>query len=411
MTVSAQLPVTRPRGALPLMFDRMFGGLFWGKMFAVVGVWTHSLVAAVVIHDATGSALMVGLVGVVQFGPQLLFSPTSGKWADTGNPVRQILLGRFMCAVGSVSIAVLLLCMPNADSAQITAAVLAGSLLVGIGFVIGGPAMQSIVPSLIRDGELPTAMALNSVPMTFGRMIGPAVGAFMAVQLSPAAAFITSASLNLVFVLVLALVKFPAPEKPKSGTDYRVRTALRYAWQDRPLRLALLAVAAVGFASDPSITLAPSMAADVGGGTDLVGQLATAFGVGAAVGIAVLATLGGRVQAARAASVGLCLLTVGSGLLVVASTVWLVVVGFFIAGMGFGTAMTCLSTVVQERAPQELRGRIMALWIVGFVGSRPLAAALLGGAADLVSVHAAFVISAAVVAITAVVCRPRSLTR
>ena len=56
--------------------------------------------------------------------------------------------------------------------------------------------------------------------------------------------------------------------------------------------------------------------------------------------------------------------------------------GFALAGLGFGWAMTGLSTVVQERAPEELRGRIMALWLVGFLGSRPIAAAVLGGTAD-----------------------------
>ena len=56
---------------VPLMFDPVFGALFWGKMFAVVAVWTHGIVAAIVMYDATHSALMVGMVGVVQFGPQL----------------------------------------------------------------------------------------------------------------------------------------------------------------------------------------------------------------------------------------------------------------------------------------------------------------------------------------------------
>ena len=102
MTAEATAP-PRPRGALGLMFDPVFGALFWGKMFAVVAVWTHGIVAAIVMYDATQSALMVGLVGVVQFGPQLILSPTSGKWADTGNPARQILLGRVLCVAGSGS--------------------------------------------------------------------------------------------------------------------------------------------------------------------------------------------------------------------------------------------------------------------------------------------------------------------
>ena len=72
--------------------------------------------------------------------------------------------------------------------------------------------------------------------------------------------------------------------------------------------------------------------------------------------------------------------------------------------------MTGLATVVQERAPEELRGRIMALWLVGFVGSRPIAAALLGGTADLVSVQAAFAVAAVLSVIVALLCRPSALS-
>ncbi|MGB3230123.1 MAG: MFS transporter, partial [Mycobacterium sp.] len=84
--------------------------------------------------------------------------------------------------------------------------------------------------------------------------------------------------------------------------------------------------------------------------------------------------------------------------------------GFALAGLGFGWAMTGLSTVVQERAPEELRGRIMALWLVGFLGSRPIAAALLGGTADVVSVQAAFAVAAALTLAVTLWCRPSNLT-
>ena len=86
------------------------------------------------------------------------------------------------------------------------------------------------------------------------------------------------------------------------------------------------------------------------------------------------------------------------------------VAGFGLAGLGFGWAMTGLSTVVQERAPEELRGRIMALWLVGFVGSRPIAAVLLGGLADTAGVQAAFAVAAALTAAVAVLCRTARLT-
>lgn len=400
----------QPRGALRLMVDPVFGGLFWGKIFSVVAVWTHSIIAAVVMYDATGSALMVGLVGVVQFAPQLILSPISGKWADTGNPARQILLGRVLCVAGSGSIAVWMFADPGLQGMSLAMPVLLGSTLVGFGFVVGGPAMQSIVPDLIRPGELSTAMALNSIPMTIGRIAGPAAGAYLAAHFGAATGFAVSAVLHVVFAVLLILIRFPArPERP-AGTDYRVRTALRYVWRDRPLLLALLAVTTVGVAADPSITLAPSLADALGGDTRMVGTLSAVFGIGAAVGMAALAMLGGRMASARVSAVGLTGLGLGCAVLAASVVPGIALAGFALAGLGFGWALTGLSTVVQERAPAELRGRIMALWLVGFLGSRPIAAAVLGGTADTVSVQAAFGVAAALTLLVAVLCRPSKLT-
>lgn len=408
MTAETTAP-PQARGALGLMFDPVFGALFWGKMFSVVAVWTHGIVAAIVMYDATRSALMVGLVGVAQFGPQLILSPTSGKWADTGDPARQVLLGRVFCVLGSGSIAAWLFVEPAQRDMSAAVAVLLGTLVVGVGFVVGGPAMQSIVPSLIRDGELSTAMALNSFPMTVGRIIGPAAGAYLAAHLGSASAFAVSAALHLVFTLFLLAVRFPAPPTRDADADYRVRVAVKYVWRDRPLLLALVAVATVGLASDSSITLTPSLADQLGGGAQLVGTLSAVFGVGAALGMATLALMRGRMASAKVSAFGVAGLGAGCAVLAAATIPAVAFVGFALAGLGFGWAMTGLSTVVQERAPEALRGRIMALWLVGFLGSRPIAAALLGGTADAVNVQAAFGVAAVLCLVAGLWCRPAKL--
>ena len=211
------------------------------------------------------------------------------------------------------------------------------------------------------------------------------------------------------FAIFLIVVRFPSPPERRSGIDYRVRAAVKYVWRDRPLLLALVAVTSVGIASDPTITLAPSMADELGGDTRLVGMLSATFGIGAAVGMAVLALMRGRMASARVSSIGLSGLAAGCAVLALATVATVALAGFALAGLGFGWAMTGLSTLVQERAPEELRGRIMALWLVGFIGSRPIAAALLGGTTDLVSVQAAFAVAAALSAVVALLCRPSNL--
>lgn len=409
MTVATRDAV-QPRGAIRLMFDRDFGGIFWGKLLASAGVWIHSIVAAIVVFDATQSAFVVGLVTVAQFGPQLLLTPLSGTYADRGHLGRQILLGRILCVAGSGLLAAWLWLQPSASEVNVTAGVLLGSLLVGLGFVVGGPAMQSVVPALIRPGELGTAMALNTAPMTTARMAGPALGALVAAQLGPAAGFAIAAATHLVFVVIIFVVRFPpAPVRPPT-TDYSVRAALRHVRQDRPLLLLLVGVSAAGFGSEPSLMLAPAVADELGGDAFLVGELSAAFGVGAAVALVALSLVKHRISPAVSSSIGLWFLALGPIGVACSPQAWPALGSFALAGFGFSWSMTGLSTLIQERAPEYLRGRIMALWMVGFIGSRPIAAAILGTASDLVSVRAAFLLAAGLLAVAAFACRPKLLS-
>jgi MFS family permease len=408
VSTGAETPLA-PRGPLRLLVDPVFGGIFWGKLLASAGVWVHSMVAAIVVFEATGSALMVGLVSVTQFAPQLLLSPLSGTWADRGHAARQILVGRVLCAIGSGSLALWMWLVPDASDAFVTTWVLLASLLVGLGFVVGGPAMQSIVPSLIRPGELSSAMALNTAPMTTARIAGPALGALVAAHVGADAAFGIAAACHLFFVVMIILVRLPTPKAHRAGVDYSVRAALRHVRRDRPLMLLLLAIAAVGFGSEPSMTLAPAMAAELGGSASAVGELSAGFGVGAALGLIIVSTVNRRIRSTMSSSIGLWLMAVGLVLVSFSPTVWLALCAFGVAGLGFSWAMTGVSTLIQERAPDELRGRIMALWMVGFVGSRPVAAAVVGTAADVLSVRAAFVVAAVLLSVVALMCRPRVL--
>ena len=386
------------------MFAPVFGPFFWGKVLSSAGIWVHNIVAAIVAYELTGSALVVGLVTAVQFAPQLLFAPLSGKMADRGNAPVQIVLGRMLTGVGSAGLALWIWLVGGIDGLPGAGPVLGASLVVGLGFVVGGPAMQSIVPAIIRPGEMAAAMALNSVPMTLARAAGPALGALIATQLGPATAFAAAAGANLCYAVVVLLLRLPRAET-HVDTDFSIRASLRHVRADRPLLVLLIGIAAVGVGAEPTVTLAPALAAELDGAAGLVGSLASSFGIGAGAGFLVFAPLHRRVELSRLGSGGLLLMALGLVVAALSGTPAAALAAFGLSGVGMTLAFTSITTQIQNRVPDALRGRIMALWFVGFLGARPFAAAVTGFLSDRTTVGAALVTTAAAVSGVALLVR------
>ncbi|HLS25763.1 MAG TPA: MFS transporter, partial [Beutenbergiaceae bacterium] len=317
--------------------------------------------------------------------------------------------GRALAALGSSCAAVFCFIRAPLEGHGDAAVILAATLITGLGFVLGGPAMQSIVPRIIRRGELPTAMAMNSLPWTLARVGGPAGGAFVAAQYSPGLAFAIAAGAHLMFVGMALFAALPAGMPREEGTDFRVRAALTYVRHDKTMLLLLIVVAGVGFASEPSITLAPTVAENLGGATTLVGQLTGAFGAGAVTGFLGYTLATRRIRQHRVLQAGLVAMVLGWILLTVAPQPWVALAAFGVAGFGFMMANTASLTLIQQRVPDVLRGRVMALWMVGFAGSRPLASSLEGYLADVVSLAAALLVTAAVLVTVFCLFRPKRL--
>jgi MFS family permease len=407
MSVQTASPAP-PRSAIGLLTDRQFGSFFAGRLSTSIGVWLHGIVAAIAAFGATHSALAVGLVSVVQFTPQLVLAPLSGKWSDRGDVKRQMLLGRTVSAIGSLALAGWFL-FTSVDGWASVAAVTIASFVVGIGLVVGGPAMQSAVPLLVSRDEIPAAMALNTAPITLGRIAGPALGAIATAGGGYEFAFFLASVANFGFVALVHWITFPAPEGRKEGDVYSVRAALAFVRADRPTLLILLGVTALGFGSEPTVTLAPPLAAELGGGTPTVGALTSSMGIGAAVGVIVTSWLAERVRHDHFATAGIVLMAIGLGICAAPLGVHAAMGGFGLTGLGFIISVSSLSTLMQIRLPATLRGRVMALWLMGFVGARPIGALLVGALSDGISVRVAFGFTAAIMLGAAVLCRPSRL--
>lgn len=386
-----------PRGTSRLLVDKVFGSYFFGKLLSTAGVWVFNIVAAVVVWDLSHSTVSVGLVSVALFIPQVLFAPASGAKADRSGPKVPLVIGRLIVAAGAGALAVTIAVFGRESLPLEALLVIIVSAVVGIGFVVGGPAQMSILPNLVRPSELSAAVALNSLPPTLARAAGPAFGTFLLASLGPAAAFAFTAICNLAYAIILMLLPVEGRVLRAGAHEGSVRAGLRYVSENDAVLLLLLAALAAGLGSDPVITLTPALSEEFGRGSTLVGPFATAFGIGAVVGYGALARLIRRVGPPRLTSFGLILLSVGLALCGVASPVQVPVTGLVLGGVGFCWALTGTTTLIYEIVPKQFRGRVMALWLIAFAGSRPVGAAISGVLSDASGVGLAFLANGAFV--------------
>lgn len=387
-----------PRSTLALVADRNFGPFFVGNLSSNIGTWFQQITAAVVVFAVTGSTFMVGMVGVAQFLPSLVLAPLTGAAADRFDRRRLLIAAQSTAATAAAALAVLTLTV-GLERFPAAWPVIATAFVIGLANAFATPAQQALVPALVRPVDLDQAVALTSVTFNLARAIGPALGAVVLVAWGPGPTFSVNALSYLALIAGLLVVRPSPVTRPPRASLW---AGVAHVRRDPVLTLLLVGVTALGFGADPVITLTPALAAGLtddffSNADGLVGVLISAFGAGAMVAALLVGRLRGRWGHKRVAVTGLTLLGAGMIGLAVAPVAWLAIAALVIGGMGFLLGVTSLTSAMHLRIPEEIRGRIMALWGVAFLGSRPVAAFIDGSVADLASPSAAAFVSAAIV--------------
>jgi MFS family permease len=377
-------PAVGPRAAWRVLASRDFGPYFWGNAASASGSWFHNLAASLLVYRLTGSELLLGVLNFSQFAAILLLSPWAGAAADRFDRRRLLIAAELAATVLSTTLA--LLAFAGAADEWV---VIGFTLGIGIASAFAAPAQAALVAGLVRDDDLPTAIALNSMTFNLARAIGPALAALAVVTVGIPTAFAINSGSYLALVVALLVVR---PRLQERASSPKLRESLRLVREDRSLLAYLLVVAAVGYASDPVNTLAPAFAEAFGRSDTMAGFIVGAFGLGAVT--AALAVAGRTAGSRGRMAVTLTLL--GGGIVGFSLAPWLPL-GFaflFVAGFGYLASNTSATTRLQLGVEESQRGRIMALWSIAFLGVRPLASLLDGLIADLVSVRAAGVVLA-----------------
>ena len=387
------------RSGAELIRDRRFGPYFFGNLLSNAGNWFQNIAAGIVVFELTGSNTKVGLITAIQFGSIILFTLWAGAISDRVDRRKMLLFSQILAWSGAASLAVYVLVVGE-EGLEGPMPIYLATGVIGLGYALSLPALQALVPALVRRADLKQAIALNSVTFNLARAFGPAVAGWVVAAFGAGIAFGVNAVSFLPLIVVLALIRQREVVRDDS-VDGTVRDALRRAFGDRAIAIPLIGTLAIGFGSDPVNTLTPAIADLFGEGRGFVGLLVAAFGAGAAAAAFWLGPFVERFRPERAGAYGLMVLAGGMAMLAAAPTRWMALAALAVAGVGFIGSITALNSAIQDRIEEDYRGRVMAVWSVFFLGVRPIAAVIDGAIADVFSVRAGIAVPAGVALVTA----------
>ena len=382
-----------PRSALQLLRDPQFGRYFAGSLASNVGTWCHDIAAAIFVFQVTGLASMVAVMAVAGFGTSILAAPIGGMLADRFDRRMLLVVSMIVLAVISGAFAVLV-----AVGVREVWLVLVVTLVLGVGRAVNTPALQAYMPSLVPFRDLAQASALTSVTFNLSRAVGPALGALLIALSGPGLAFAFNGFSFIVFAVILLTLTSPAIRPVRRGGG--ILGGLRYV-RDRPRLIVLLVLAAlVGMATDPVITIGPSFARHFDEPAAYAGWFVSAFGAGALASAPFIGRLRRRVGPLRTATFGFLGIGIGFAVAGLVQNPWVALGAIAVAGSCYLSTSSDITTSLQEELDDDVRGRVMALWAIGFLGARPFAALLDGAVADALSPQLAILVMAGLMALT-----------
>ncbi|HSZ36507.1 MAG TPA: MFS transporter, partial [Acidimicrobiales bacterium] len=365
---------------------RTFRIVFLGAFASNIGTWMQNVVLGAYAYDLTHSATFVGIIIFAQLGPTLVLPMVGGLLADKVDRRRFLVLLSIEQLVFSLGVA-LVVTSPHPSHVLLVVMVLG----VGCGSAMFGPAYSAILPGLVGKEDLPGAISLNSAQMNASRVIGPVIGGVLYSVVGPAWIFVGNAATYLFVVAALLMVTLPAVPQASEGSRWRQLTAgIRVAREDPVVGRCLVTVfmfslLALAFIGQMPVVAAHNLGINLSKSPDY-GILYACFGTGALAGAISIGTVFARTS--KPLLVRVCL--VGYALTLCAFALERsplpAYINVAVTGAFYFAFITALNTTLQARLSEGVRGRVMALWMMGFGGTVGIGNLLVGPVVEAVGI-------------------------
>jgi MFS family permease len=354
-----------------------------GQLTSLIGTWMQNMAQLWLVYKLTSSAALLGVFGFASQVPMLFLSSLGGYVGDHYNRHRGV--------IGTQSAAMVLAFVLAALTLTGNIHGLSGAwVMIGIAFLVGVvnafdvPIRQAFLVQMVGKEDLPNAIALNSSIFNAARVVGPAIAGFAIALVGEGWCFFLN-GLSFIAVIVALLMMRIAKTDIKPSADSPLKSLVqgfRFAMSDVPVRSTLLLLSVLSFFGLQYSVFMPIYAQDIlKGNARTLGYLMSSAGVGALLGALHFAARThykglARWIAATSVTCSVCLIIFSQS-----KFLWLCMVVLFVVGFAATSQMAATNTLVQNRVPDELRSRVMAVYATMFMGIQPIGALIAGGVA------------------------------
>ena len=344
--------------------------LMWtGAFTSTSGFFVQEVAQSWLVYTLTDSPFLLGLTAFLNGAPILLLSLFGGVAADRMDRRKILAVSQYIQMAAAIILAVLLWL----DVIEVWH-IMAAALMNGMGQAFGGPAYQALIPSLVDKEDLPNAVALMSIQFNLASVVGRLIGGIVFAAVGAATCFAINAVTFVPVIVVLYIIHVNfVPRKTEVDVWQSLKDGVGYVFRDGALSSLMVLSLATAFLAIPLMTLLPVFARETfqlgAQGYSLMGAV---FGAGAVIGALFVAWLGNMPNKGQRSL--LMQLGLGAAMLAFAlsGNLWTALFFAFLAGGAVLAVFAMINSLVQQLAPEELRGRIMSVQNTAFRGAMPL---------------------------------------
>src|SRR3989441_10821900 len=361
------------------MQHRNFQLFIAGQLISLIGTWMQTTAQLWLVYKLTGSAALLGVFGFASQVPMLFLSSLGGYVGDRYERHRGVIATQ----TASMMLAFVLAALTLAHLIN-EWELIAIAFLVGVVNAFDVPIRQAFLVQMVGKEDLPNAIALNSWIFNGARVVGPAIAGFAMAWVGEGWCFFLNGLSFLAVIVALLMMRIDRTEiRPSEGSPLKsIIQGFHFAMRDVPVRSALLLLSVLSLFGLQYSVFMPIYANEIlKGGKRILGLLLSFAGVGAFLGALQFAARTHYKGLARWIAATSTTCAIGLIIFSQARTFWLCAGVLLVVGFAATSQMAATNTLIQNRVPDELRSRVMAVYATMFMGVQPIGALIAGGIA------------------------------